>query len=579
MPQIQFTFTNNNEFVVFLSTEVPSSNYQTPQGQVDPGQSSTIIRDIPVGSRWQMKISPIAPLFDTYQTTSNAIQKYSIKIRDYRTQINFHNNTAASVFLFSVDSVSHKETQEGDILPGASTIIERSMFDNTEWRIKDATGATIGTYFTSHARYQFFSINPPGTITPVLTPGGTIYSGPIPDNPPLGTPIPNTPVIASAKDSIFNSQGFNIDVANLDFSIRQRAGLTDKHQRRAAVYASLMAIAKVKAQDRTPKEQVLMDWLAFQVKQTRVEAARLALAEYDRWKGDPWSYQPPAGYDFPRYSIAPARSPAWLTHTPDPPVLANQSWQSLLSGIVSSNPWSPLNNPIWTYYGGQQTSSLEGVIGFPVFGAVLAYQKLYNTDAGLRIFANATENLSKTFNLSPVRNALTVGGTAVGLEGSSQLAALRMLALEQIAPYAARQLKDNLIELTIRAGGTATRNLEHATLESVPTQELRVAAQKMASGEIISSFVCTFVLTLALQALITESTMLGAKLKLRDKLVENLTQQQSAHLPDLRNLLYYDIRGEIALFPSDYQPTDPVELERLMGSQEVYRAFLLATIE
>jgi hypothetical protein len=194
----------------------------------------------------------------------------------------------------------------------------------------------------------------------VITPGGTIYAGPIPDNPTsTPTPIPDTPVrVASAKDSIFNSRGFNIDVANFEIWIGQRAGLTDKHQRRAAVYAALMVIAK--NQNRTlygslPKEQVLMDWLALQVKQTRIEAARLALEEYDRWNRDPWSYQPPAGYDFPAYVIQPPRSRVWLTTTPNPPVLANQSWQSFLAGIVASNPWSPLNNPILTK--GQQTSA------------------------------------------------------------------------------------------------------------------------------------------------------------------------------------------------------------------------------
>ena len=120
-------------------------------------------------------------------------------------------------------------------------------------------------------------------------------------------PLPNnTPIVASAKDSIFNSRSFNIDVVNLDFSIRQRAGLTDKNQIRAAVYTALMVIAKT--QNRTAKEQVLMDWLAVQVRQTRIEAARLALAEYDKWQRDPWSYHPPAGYDFPAYTLMPARS-------------------------------------------------------------------------------------------------------------------------------------------------------------------------------------------------------------------------------------------------------------------------------
>ncbi len=65
--------------------------------------------------------------------------------------------------------------------------------------------------------------------------------------------------------------------------------LTDKSQIRAAVYAHLIQIAK--SPNRTKEEKALMDWLTLQVKQTRIEAARLALSEYDRWARDPWKYQ------------------------------------------------------------------------------------------------------------------------------------------------------------------------------------------------------------------------------------------------------------------------------------------------
>jgi hypothetical protein len=43
-------------------------------------------------------------------------------------------------------------------------------------------------------------------------------------------------------------------------------------------------------------------------------------------------------------------------------------------------------------------------------------------------------------------------------------------------------------------------------------------------------------------------------------------------------LLYDDINHIVQVYAPDYQPTDPVLLERLMGRQEVYRAFLLSTI-
>lgn len=462
------------------------------------------------------------------------------------------------------------EKAELMLRPGVTTSLYRSMPPGTQWRIKDSTGAIINTYVTTAAPQQSFTINPSTVVTPVLatpvvTPGGTIYSGPI-QNPPLGIPSTQPVRVVGAKDSIFNSRSFNIDLVNFDLSIQERTGLTDKNQRRAAVYAALMVIFKTYT---TAKEQFLVNWLALQVKQTRIEAARLALAEYDKWHTDPWSYQPPAGYDFPPYVIPPPNSPMWLTTSPNPPVLANQSWQSFLAGMVSSNAWSPLNNPIFTQ--GQRTPSLEGVIGFPVFGTVLAYQKLYSTDEGVRILANTTESVNtKTFSLSRLTDALMAGTPALG--------AVPSLSLGNSNPHMQRQIRDFARELAKRAAGTSSFNPEGAGLQTLSDKELRAGLRSMTSGHLLDTFVCTFVLALALQALITESIMLAAKVKLRDKLVVNLEQQQSATI-NLGNLLYYDMRGELVVFPSDYQPTDPVELERMMGSREVYLAFLLATIE
>jgi len=104
----------------------------------------------------------------------------------------------------------------------------------------------------------------------------------------------------------------------------------------------------------------VIDWLARQVKQTRVEAARLALEEYDKWNRNPHGYIPPQGYDFPAYVIPPARSRQWLTTTPPPPVLANKSLLSFFAEIISSNGWSPLNNPLLTK--GQRNTSLETLL-------------------------------------------------------------------------------------------------------------------------------------------------------------------------------------------------------------------------
>ncbi len=198
----------------------PPSSPRHPISRIArPHTSWGVIRDIPVSTEWRMISSDTGTFFDTYQTTGDAVQSYSI--RDCTTSLAFSNNTTSTVSLFSVDPVSLKESGEGSVAPGIWMTIRRAMFGNTEWRIKDAqTGVLISTYRTTVADYQYVPINPPAVV---ITRGETI-SGPLPANPTVKpTPIPNAPVVASAKDSIFNSRSFNVDVANLDFSIRYRA--------------------------------------------------------------------------------------------------------------------------------------------------------------------------------------------------------------------------------------------------------------------------------------------------------------------------------------------------------------------
>ena len=234
------------------------------------------------------------------------------------------------------------------------------------------------------------------------------------------TPIPEAPVTVASAPKIFNPT-----VMSIEQSIRQQTGSTDENELRAAMFVKFMEIVRTPS---SSQKQAVMDWLALQVKQTRVEAARLALAEYDRWNRDPWSYQPPAGYDFPAYVIPVARSHIWLATTPNPPVLANKSWQSYLADIISNNGWSPLNNPMLNK--GQMSTSLENVIGFPTFGTVLAYQKLYGTEDGAGVLAETAALLSnQSFNLPPIEAAVNIG-------------AIRSYYLRQIAPFTHKKLRD-----------------------------------------------------------------------------------------------------------------------------------------
>jgi hypothetical protein len=175
--------------------------------------------------------------------------------------------------------------------------------------------------------------------------------------------------------------------------------------------------------------------------------------------------------------------------------------------------------------------------------------------------------------------------------GIAQVEALKILQLSRLSPYMQRELSiqtRKLRALVKRAkelrsastsSGFSAEFLEDLSAQSAEEiQALRAVIGRFISGAVLDTFVCAFVLTIALQALVAEAISVDTKLKLRGKLAEALVEQQRAPLPDLRELLYHDIKGEIVLYAPDYQPTDPVELERMMGGQEVYRAFLLATI-
>jgi len=367
-------------------------------------------------------------------------------------------------------------------------------------------------------------------------------------------------------------------VINLERAIRQQTGLTDNDQLRTAIFAKLVAIAG--APNRTPDEQAAANWLVQQVKNTRVEAARLALAEYDAWNHDPWSYQPPQGYGFPAYFLPAPGSIMWATSTPNPPILADKSWQSFFADIVSNNGWSPLNNPLLTKGETSTSTSIEGMIGFPTFGTALAYKKLYGTPNGVKAFITSAYLLStQSFDL-----ATLLGGPA----GQT----VRLQYLQEIAPYTYRNL-NALVQQILKIGAgrvpvpVGDKPAFADYFRSLSNDELLEAARDITVGDALGSFVVSFVLSVALQALIGEVISIITKADLRPKLAANLAEQQSAPLPDLSNLFYYDFghgvdakTGGVVYYlaSDDDQPTDPVGLEQRMGSSEAHRAFLLATL-
>jgi len=221
------------------------------------------------------------------------------------------------------------------------------------------------------------------------------------------------------------------------------------------------------------------------------------------------------------------------------------------------------------------------MVGFPTFGTALAYQKLYGTPDGARVLAETSAYLlssSQSFDL-----AALLGGPAAQT--------VRLSYLEQIAPYSARNLNALVPEiLKIGAGRVPVPTADKPSfadwVKSLTNDELLQAARAITVGEAFGNFVATFVLSIALQALIGEVSSLITKVDLRTTLTNNLSDKQSAQLPDLSNLYYYDMghvdptTGQVVWYleSEDDQPTDSVGLERRMGSAEAHRAFLLATL-
>jgi hypothetical protein len=580
-----FSFTNNNGFGVVLYVVPPGGTQETRQGAISPRTELPLAGDFPAGTDWRIRDSTDGSLIDIYRATSDSSQSHVIQdYRQIQIALRLQNNTPSHVYVYIVDPVSKTErlpVQLNRALhPGEMITLNylRPLFPNTEIRFKQAGGllgisaqTLIQTYLTTAEPSQNYVIYPPApeVVTPVVITGGTvIYSGPI-ENQPLD-PKTHTPPIAvwSAQRSIFNAASYTLELGMFEWSIRQRTNLldanADKNAIRAALYAGLMAIAT--ATSRTDKEKAIMDWLADQIKKARISAAQLALQEYYRWNADPWSYNPPAG--FTPYLLTPRNSPEWLTGAPYPPALDYESLISFAADIVSNNGWSPLNNPI-LQQGQPGSSSLVGVVGFPSYGAALAYKNLYTSDSGVTALAYTTANLFSPINLSPLPPGV-----------AAPLASLKVMNLQNIGPYTYRSLQDLAKAIIKSSGGLADVPMPVTVLklEGLEVSELRAALNDILEAEVLGSFVCTLTLSIAIQALIDQIILLAELSRLEQILKDEVAKQQSAPRPDLGNLLYNDINNIIQVYAPDYQPTDPVLLERLMGRQEVYRAFLLSTI-
>src|SRR5262245_37275999 len=169
-----FTFTNNSAFDVFFY-RITQSGTLIREGDVTPRErTKTFILDLPAGTELHfttemtMDLSSDGPVVyhdtgitvDTYRTTGADRQTHTI--RDINTQLNIRNNSAAPVFLFTVDPRSGNEVAAGSMPPHTSNLYgDRlgALKPSTTWRIKNAAGAVLKTYVTTTANYQDVEIN------------------------------------------------------------------------------------------------------------------------------------------------------------------------------------------------------------------------------------------------------------------------------------------------------------------------------------------------------------------------------------------------------------------------------------
>ncbi|MBV9327273.1 MAG: hypothetical protein JO352_26290 [Chloroflexi bacterium] len=91
---------------------------------------------------------------------------------------------------------------------------------------------------------------------------------------------------------------------------------------RAALFANLIVAYKKPADQRTADEAAAVARLTQAVRQKRVDAADVAIGEYNKWAQNPCAYSPPAGFSYDR-GTACARGANQLFGRPNPPSRAD----------------------------------------------------------------------------------------------------------------------------------------------------------------------------------------------------------------------------------------------------------------
>lgn len=443
-------------------------------------------------------------------------------------------------------------------------------------------------------------------IVPITDPDPKVI---ISDMPPPGfelpgeKPPPSIPIMSEADLLVLGlDSGLSpsISLQLQDVAIAATKS-TDPDVLRAAMFGLLLMI--VRKTERTSNEQELVAWLARKVKENRVEAARKAIEEHDRWINDPFSYQPPPGFGFEPYVNPPKHLNAGVLFSQGllPPGLETKDFmelinEQLLTPMVDSNPVTFL----WRWLGGagKKPAPTQRVSAFPSYGTALTYGKILGNDDGVA----ALTYTSLLINAIALPLELTLLDTGVMLSGSIQALTRAQLAsgatftaraFTELFPYSSKLITQEItgvskfapeVQRAANLVGQLKRvhfadgfdELPHVMRLYAPASKIRPQVAKILTGKAIAGIASTIMITLAVTVAVSELISVLERTKIREQLEEHLKREQEREV-DLEAMISPESMNTVMNPEIPISEYTSEELEQYLGLTELYLTFLKAT--
>jgi hypothetical protein len=367
---------------------------------------------------------------------------------------------------------------------------------------------------------------------------------------------------------------------------------------RATLFGLILQIAQKFPYQWTPDEKGIMNWLAAKVRESRLAVAEKTLEEYRRWKTDPWSYQPPAGYGFDAYLIPHPGHVAWMFNQPKPPLLWYQSVDSFLSelffGTVTSSGMGPLLAGL--------PSAGAGPVAFPAYAQALVNGAVLGSDEGRHTRIEFQIRLLQTVLLYTQAGGPIVTAAILDRNLFQQLEAhkptgLVAKTLLNVAPYCGRKVTEMAESkvVLIPAGqqqyarpGMSDQEIKQLTPPTksqvrnarLPLDKLlRIRAGYMGGA--------TTVLSIAVSVAANQAFNLFSQPDLERVVQEEINRIKASPYPDIRRLVTGQKLSNCTatgctvtteVIPEGVQLT-PEQYEIYGGPEEVMNAFLRATTD